>query len=142
MMSDDLGPMAAQNTDRELYREPGDWRGDFYSDSIHVTESGAIGIDCGGYVFVKPLREWHALAKQSAALLSFLDMDEAGVERLARVIRNSDLVNTLDESGGVPSWNHSVGAARWMTRECLECARTVLTELRKMASPTQRDEGE
>ena len=39
-MADDHGP--ALNTDRELYREPGDWRGDFYSDSIHVTKDGTI----------------------------------------------------------------------------------------------------
>ena len=128
MMSDDLGPMAAQNTDRELYREPGDWRGDFYSDSIHVTESGAIGIDCGGYVFVKPLREWHALAKQSAALLSFLDMDEAGIERLARVLQPA--IDDGQMSGGALEY------------ACKGAARAVLTELRKMASPTQRDEGE
>lgn len=51
---------AAANTDRELYREPGDWRGDFYSDSIHVAESGAIGINCGGSVVVRPLRFFHA----------------------------------------------------------------------------------
>lgn len=59
----DAGP--AKNTDRELYREPDTTGcGDFYSDSIHVTEAGGIGIDCGGYVIVKPLRDWHALAKK------------------------------------------------------------------------------
>lgn len=56
----------AENTDRELWRER---EGDFYADSIFVTERGGIGIDCGGTVFVKPLREWHrlALAEQGAA---------------------------------------------------------------------------
>lgn len=49
----------AKNTDRELWRER---EADFFADSIHVTEFGAIGINCGGSVFVKPLREWHRLA--------------------------------------------------------------------------------
>lgn len=49
---------AAKNTDRELWRER---EGDYYADSIHVTAGGAIGMNCGGMVIVKPLREWHAL---------------------------------------------------------------------------------
>lgn len=53
---------AAKNTDRELYREPDKGDGSFYSDSIHVTRDGGIGINVGGSVFVKPLREWHRLA--------------------------------------------------------------------------------
>lgn len=55
---------AAQNTDRELWRERD---GDFYADSIHVTATGGIGINCGGLVIVKPLREWHRLAAPPAA---------------------------------------------------------------------------
>lgn len=58
----DSGP--AINTDRELYREPDKGGGDFYSDSIHVTENGGIGINVGGSVIVKPLRDWHALASR------------------------------------------------------------------------------
>lgn len=54
---------ACTNTDRELWRERD---GDFYADSIHVTEGGGIGINCGGNVFVKPLRGWHLLAVQAA----------------------------------------------------------------------------
>lgn len=50
---------AAMNTDRELWRER---EGDYYADSIHVTKRGNIGINCGGTVIVKPLREWHRLA--------------------------------------------------------------------------------
>jgi hypothetical protein len=48
-----------ENTDVELWREP---PGDYYSDSIHVTQHGHIGIDCGGVVCVRSLREWHRLA--------------------------------------------------------------------------------
>jgi len=50
---------AMQNTDRELWRERD---GDYYADSIHVTKGGGIGINCGGTVYVKPIREWHKLA--------------------------------------------------------------------------------
>jgi hypothetical protein len=52
-----------KNTDREIWRGPDEGNGAFYADSIHVTEGGGIGINCGGHVIVKPLREWHALAK-------------------------------------------------------------------------------
>jgi hypothetical protein len=55
-----------QNTDRELWRDPDDENGSYYAGSIHVTKDGGIGINCGGLVIVKPLREWHALARCSA----------------------------------------------------------------------------
>lgn len=49
----------AKNTDRELWREK---EGDYYSDSLHVTATGGIGMNVGGSVIVKPLRQWFALA--------------------------------------------------------------------------------
>ena len=55
---------ATQNTDRELWREP---PGDYYANSIHVTTGGGIGINVGGKVYVKPLKDWHALADERAA---------------------------------------------------------------------------
>lgn len=48
----------AKNTDREIWRGPDDGRGDFYADSLFITEAGSLGINCGGYVLVKPIREW------------------------------------------------------------------------------------
>ncbi len=54
----------AENTDLEIWRER---PGDFYADSIHVTEGGGIGINCGGHVFVRPLREWHKMAADPTA---------------------------------------------------------------------------
>lgn len=45
-----------KNTDTEIWRER---RGDYYADSIHVTEHGGIGINCGGHVIVAPVRRWH-----------------------------------------------------------------------------------
>jgi hypothetical protein len=53
------------NTDREIWRERPD---DFYADSIHVTKEGFIGINCGGYVYVKPVGEWHKLAGGKEAM--------------------------------------------------------------------------
>lgn len=55
------------NTDREIYRGPSraEW-GDadrFYADSIHVTEGGGIGFNCGGHVIVMPLRKWFEAAQ-------------------------------------------------------------------------------
>jgi hypothetical protein len=47
------------NTDREIWREK---QGDFYSDSILVTEDNGIGINCGGYVIVAPLKSWYKIA--------------------------------------------------------------------------------
>ena len=54
---------ASQNTDTELFRER-DEKGnsDYYSNSMHVTADGAIGINVGGYVTVLPLAEWYKLA--------------------------------------------------------------------------------
>jgi hypothetical protein len=59
-MSSEAEPV--KNTDRELWRE-GAQDNDYFANSIHVTERGDIGINCGGHVIVKRLDEWHALAK-------------------------------------------------------------------------------
>lgn len=56
----------AKNTDREIWRGPDEGCGNFYADRIFVTEGGGIGINCGGYVIVKPVREWFALAAPRA----------------------------------------------------------------------------
>lgn len=61
-MSDDR---QAENTDREIYRTPDKGLGAYYSDSIHVTKHGGIGINVGGRVIVLPLRDWHSLARQA-----------------------------------------------------------------------------
>lgn len=61
----------AKNTDRELWCGPDEGNGSYYADSIHVTEGGGIGINCGGYVIVKPLKEWFALAAPAAVFAEF-----------------------------------------------------------------------
>jgi hypothetical protein len=53
---------ACKNTDRELWRGPDEGGGDYYADSIFITKEGAFGINCGGSVYVKPIREWHRIA--------------------------------------------------------------------------------
>lgn len=89
---------AAKNTDRELWR---DHNGDYYGNSIFVTESGGIGINCGGSVVVKPLREWFALTAAAevgddwvgeidrkaakVAALHIADVRAATIERCAQL---------------------------------------------------------
>jgi hypothetical protein len=53
---------ACENTDRELWRGPDEGCGDYYADSIFITKEGTLGINCGGSVYVKSIREWHKLA--------------------------------------------------------------------------------
>ncbi|MAN86398.1 MAG: hypothetical protein CL555_05910 [Algoriphagus sp.] len=65
---------AAENTDREIWRER---EGDYYADSIHVTQQGRIGINCGGHVIQMPVRDWHRLASttaQSEAVQKLVDL--------------------------------------------------------------------
>lgn len=90
-MDDEQG--AALNTDREIYRGPSplEWGDDdgFYADSIHVTETGGIGINCGGHVIVMPLRAWHALAVASHESKSCTSVPESvlvGGNHLATVL--------------------------------------------------------
>lgn len=56
----------SENTDREIYREV---PGDYYSPSLHVTNDGKIGIDAGGLVFEKSVREWHNLARDNEFII-------------------------------------------------------------------------
>lgn len=58
-----------QNTDRELWRETPE---DYYADSIHVTEGGGIGINCGGTVIVRRLRDWHRAVEETKRLYDAL----------------------------------------------------------------------
>ena len=59
-----LDEQAYKNTDVELWREPQqDGKVDYYSNSIHRTDRGGIGINVGGSVHVMTLEEWHKLAQ-------------------------------------------------------------------------------
>ena len=79
-------PDAAENTDIELWRET---EGDAYAASIHVTKGGGIGINCGGRVYVKPIREWHRLA----SLQSLGEIPDAAVEAAIK-------------AGGMEGWDY------------------------------------
>jgi hypothetical protein len=95
-------PAAAQNTDREIWRER---PGDYYADSIFVTEGGAIGINCGGHVEVLPVREWQRLAAGPPTTL------EARLEHLKALGAN------WDSYGAPPITPEAVAAAlMWLKR--------------------------
>jgi len=92
----DGGPCV--NTDRHLWpdvSEPG-----AVHESIHVTAQGGIGINVGGFVYVKTLREWHKLAggpwsvRDEKALTSKQQLHRlvhAGELRPTRCIHNVEL---------------------------------------------------
>ena len=63
-------PAENTNTDTEIWRER---PGDYYSDALFVTIDGALGIDVGGTVFVKPLRKWQELEAENAKLRAAID---------------------------------------------------------------------
>ncbi len=65
---------AAKNTDKEIWRKVKD---DYFSPSIHVTRSGSIGIDVGGFVIVAPVEEWHeAMQKERLRKRPCHDVEE------------------------------------------------------------------
>ena len=48
-----------ENTDRTLYTEPNkDWKDEGYMPKIFVTKEGSIGMEVGGMVYVRTIREW------------------------------------------------------------------------------------
>lgn len=49
---------AYKNTDRELWRER---EGDYYANSVFVTDRGGIGFNVGGFCVVRTPAEWVAL---------------------------------------------------------------------------------
>jgi hypothetical protein len=60
---------AYENTDRVLYTEPNiDWKDEGYMPKIFVTHEGSIGMNVGGMVYVKTIREWFNMAKQNDLL--------------------------------------------------------------------------
>lgn len=73
---------AAANTDRELWRER---PGDFYADSLLVTINNGIGLNVGGTVIVKPIREWHKEGAKAEKLKEALELIE---QKYAAVMRD------------------------------------------------------
>ena len=87
---------AALNTDRELWRER---EGDYYADSLHVTEGGGIGMNCGGSVIVMPIRKWHEAAR---ALLAQPKAAPARVADGVAAIPSADEVTAKAQSSAAP----------------------------------------
>lgn len=53
-----------KNEDKLLFTEPNiDWKDEGYMPKVFVTKDNAIGMNVGGYVFIKTITEWHRLAK-------------------------------------------------------------------------------
>jgi hypothetical protein len=73
---------ALVSTDRELWRETPD---DAYSPSIHVTAAGGIGINVGGTVVVRTVREWHGLVVQPPDLASQIRRLKAAITELVEI---------------------------------------------------------
>lgn len=67
---------AVENTDREIWRGPDLGNGDYYADSVHVTQGGGIGMNVGGHVIVMRPREWHSVCKEAIELRNQLDAAE------------------------------------------------------------------
>lgn len=89
--------MPAKNTDTELWREP---PGDFYSNSVHITQKGELGINVGGTVFVMTLKQWH----EAACALS---RHGEPVEEIARVL--------VHEASGKFGWETAYRMATRLT---------------------------
>ena len=89
---------ASINTDVELFREKlGDMLDpdNYYSPSVHVTQSQCIGMNVGGYVIVMSIRSWHKAAQQYVHPTAF----GVGVRaRLARWLVS--LAKSLIQNGG------------------------------------------
>jgi hypothetical protein len=100
----------AAKTDRELWREGGgDGNGmSYYEPSIHLTEQGGIGINVGGTVYVKSLREWHALADREgvAAELPAVSAVAAATPR-GVVPEREAFWNRVDKTGDCWEWTGS-----------------------------------
>jgi DNA repair exonuclease SbcCD ATPase subunit len=110
----------AKNTDRELWRET---EGDYYSHSIHVTEQGNIGINCGGYVFVKPVAEWHKLA-----------MEEHQVAEILNATDEEIMTGALKEYGSQEAVNLEVDKMRRAINEGIERAAQPTADVQELQS--------
>jgi hypothetical protein len=121
------------NTDRELWRERD---GDYYADSIHVTEGGGIGINCGGTVIVRPLKEWHKLALLAAVSTGA----PPEIERLREVCAESNAVCICGCPADVhENYGDEGECCENPTHECLRTSKAVyavIHQLRQqLASP-------
>jgi hypothetical protein len=116
----DGGPVV--NTDRHLWpdvSDPGAIR-----ESIFVTAEGGIGINVGGYIYVKPLREWHNLAGGTTAFLPVPDPPEvipSNEETQAKDAQIERFAETLSEAYGLLERAHSILSIREGAMKTAKC---------------------
>lgn len=102
-----MSDAACQNTDTPLFQEV---EGDALSDSCHMTRSRTLGIDAGGKVQIKPLREW-ASAYEDGILVGreqVIDLLEAPEKCPENV---GCFKKTLEDPGG------RIGKAKFITAD-------------------------
>lgn len=142
---------AAENTDRELYREPDRGCGSFYANSVFLTKDGAIGMDVGGRVIVQPIAAWHADAVAFATARDKImkDIEDAITGALQgyvgqpyRPLSGRALVERGLLEGGLPSKPDpgASGLAMYeLARERLEAQAP--DYIPRPITPSDRDEG-
>jgi hypothetical protein len=94
-------PNTGKNTDKEIWRKV---EGNYYSPSIHVTESGGIGINVGGIVIVKPIEDWHSV------MFNFMDgfkMRLGKASLAGKVVAIEDLPTERDIRDILIQWEHA-----------------------------------
>ena len=114
-----------QNTDRRLWRKDPD--NPLSSPEIHVTASGAIGINVGGMVIVQPVERWHELA--------MLDINSQIRQRLWSRLRTS----IGNREASCREWLAAVDrgdrehASRWLDAMAAKLTAELIRDLKKPA---------
>lgn len=76
------------NTDREIWRGMG---GDYYADSIFVTQGGGIGINHGGHVVVQPLSKWFGAVSEIETLRAENERLKVALKPFARAAKYAEV---------------------------------------------------
>ncbi len=114
-------PQAVKNPDTPLFSEVDE---DYYSPSCHMTKDRTLGINVGGAVIVKPLREWfQALYERDRPLLSDDEFNETQMKReveqqTKEAVRDSILENCEPKTEYGPHGLH----IEWYTADDIEQA--------------------
>jgi hypothetical protein len=132
---------ACVNTDREIWRERD---GDYYADSIHVTEGGGIGINCGGYVIVKPIREWFRLAAAKETLPT--PLSETGRSLKDATLAELEQANSPEpfkaEDEYAPAYVTGPNGFRFQCYNAVEMARKLNVLFASSATPAMKEPSE
>jgi hypothetical protein len=104
-MSEEQQPL--QNTDKVIHREKHSDHWGAFDDTLFVTDRGGIGIDVAGMVYVRPLKEWHALESRIAFLESQVKVAVEALDLIETVGNDAEhmqgiasvALNTLRDGG-------------------------------------------